>query len=217
MITNNGFSQLAKLMFTNAADEDRLKELLTENYAEADLTGYLQSRDPLLGRAAGAALRLIGTNSVIPDLLDALKYRDPGTRFNAEHALWGIWARSGNPRLDTLLQTGKSLLKNGDYIEAVEHFTRIIESDPEFAEAYNQRAIAYFMREEWTEAIRDCKRTLARNPNHFGALAGMGHVYARLGKTEEAMQAYRQALRINPNLSTIAEAFLRLRKRSGSD
>ena len=37
------------------------------------------------------------------------------------------------------------------------------------------------------------KRTIALNPNHFGAFAGMGHVYVRLGKVEEAIEAYKEA------------------------
>ena len=79
-------------------------------------------------------------------------------------------------------------------------FTTVIEGGSSFAEGYNQRAVAYFMLEEWSQAIRDCKQTIALNPYHFGAFAGMGHVYVRLGKIEEAIEAYKQALIINPNL-----------------
>jgi cytochrome c-type biogenesis protein CcmH/NrfG len=42
----------------------------------------------------------------------------------------------------------------------------------------------------------------------------MGHVYVRLGKITEAIDAYKQALIINPNLISIAEAILRLRSRT---
>jgi tetratricopeptide (TPR) repeat protein len=66
------------------------------------------------------------------------------------------------------------------------------------------------MLEEWSKAIRDCKQTVDLNPYHFGAFAGMGHVYVRLGRIEEAIEAYKQALIINPNLISIAEAVLRL-------
>ena len=81
-----------------------------------------------------------------------------------------------------MLNDGKSLLKDEAYEEAVERFTEVIEAAPEFAEGYNQRAIAYFLMEEWSKSIRDCKRAIALNPNHFGAFAGMGHVYVKLGK-----------------------------------
>ena len=214
MYRSNGFSELAKLMFKNSGDDEKLKQLLNANYSEADLVTYLRSKDALLGRAAGAALRLIGTPEVIPALVDALKNDDPGTRYNAEYALWEIWAHSGDDAVDAMLKDGKNLLKNEAYQQAVERFTTVIEAAPSFAEGYNQRAIAYFMLEEWSKAIRDCKQTISLNPDHFGAFAGMGHVYVRLGKIDEAIAAYKQALVINPNLISIAEAILRLRSQT---
>ena len=217
MQMRNGSSELAKLIFKNSADEEMLKRLLISNYSEADLTAYLHSKEPLLGRAAGFALRLVGSSKAIPALVDALKNSDRGTRFNAEYALWEIWSHSGDDAVDVMLENGKDLLKNEAYQQAVECFTAVIETDPSFAEGYNQRAIAYFMLEEWSKAIRDCKRTISLNPNHFGAFAGMGHVYVRLGKIDEALAAYKQALVINPNLVSIAEAVLRLRARTQSE
>ena len=217
MPMNNGFSELAKLIFKNSEDVERLKRLLSDTYSETDLIGYLHSKEPLVGRAAGFALRLIGSSNAIPALVDALKNNDRMTRFNAEYALWEIWAHSGDDAVDAMLADGKNLLKNEAYQQAVECFTSVIEAAPNFAEGYNQRAIAYFMLEEWSQAIRDCKRTISLNPNHFGAFAGMGHVYIRLGKIDEALEAYKQALVINPNLISIAEAVLRLRNQAQSE
>ena len=214
MYGNNGFSELAKLMFKNSGDGEKLKQLLNANYSEADLIVYLHSEDPLISRAAGFALRLIGTPEGIPALVEALKNDDRGTRYNAEYALWAIWSHSGDDTVDAMLEDGKNLLKNEAYQDAVARFTTVIETNPNFDEGYNQRAIAYFMLEEWSKAIRDCKRTISLNPNHFGAFAGMGHVYVRLGKITEAIDAYKQALIINPNLISIAEAILRLRSRT---
>ena len=34
MQMNNGFSELAKLIFKNSADEEKLKQLLSDNYSE---------------------------------------------------------------------------------------------------------------------------------------------------------------------------------------
>lgn len=211
MYRRNGTAELAKLMFKNSGDDAKLKQLLTDNYSEDNLVTYLQSKDPLLGRAAGFALRLIGTSKVIPALVEALKNRDRGIRYNAEYALWAIWSHSGDDAVDAILEDGKNLLTNEAYEEAVEQFTSVIAAAPNFAEGYNQRAIAYFMLEEWSKAVRDCKQTISLNPDHFGAFAGMGHAYVRLGKIDDAIEAYKQALTINPSLIAIAEAILRLR------
>ena len=211
MHKHNGFSELAKLMFKHSGNTEKLKQRLTEQYSAETLLGYLKSEDALVTRAAAAALKLIGDEEVVPALIDALKDDDLGTRLSAESALWHIWSRSGDASIDKMLSDGKSLLEDEAYEEAVERFTEVIEAAPAFAEGYNQRAIAYFLMEEGSKSIRDCKRAIALNPNHFGAFAGMGHVYVRLGKIEEAIEAYKQALLINPNLIGIAETLLRLR------
>ena len=196
MYRRNGTAELAKLMFKNSGDAEKLKQLLMDNYSEDSLETYLHSKDPLLGRAAGFALRLIGTSKVIPALVQALKNKDRGIRYNAEYALWAIWSHSGDDSVDAMLEDGKNLLKNEAYQEAVEQFTLVIEAAPSFAEGYNQRAIAYFMLEEWSKAVRDCKQTISLNPDHFGAFGEWGTSSVRLGKSMKQVEAYKQALTI---------------------
>lgn len=212
MLTRNGFSELAAQMFKNAADEESLKELLTSKYSENDLMNYLQSDDPLVGRAAATALGLIGSLNVVPALVENLKNDDLRACLNTEIALWNVWSRSGNESVDKMLKAGKRALKNENFSEAVEQFTAVIQAAPNFAEGYNQRAIAYFMLEEWKNSLADCKQTIKLNPNHFGAFAGMGHVYLRLGDIGKAITAYKQALVINPNLVSIADALMQIRR-----
>ena len=212
MLTRNGFSELAAQMFKNAADEESLKELLTSKYSENDLVNYLQSDDPLVGRAAATALGLIGSLNVVSALVENLKNDDLRACLNTEIALWNVWSRSGNEPVDKMLKAGKRALKNENFSEAVEQFTAVIQAAPNFAEGYNQRAIAYFMLEEWKNSLADCKQTIKLNPNHFGAFAGMGHVYLRLGDIGKAITAYKQALVINPNLVSIADALMQIRR-----
>jgi tetratricopeptide (TPR) repeat protein len=199
-------------MFKNAADEESLKELLTSKYSENDLIDYLQNDDPLVGRAAATALGMIGGMGVVPALVENLKNEDVRACFNTEIALWNIWSRSGDESADKMLKAGKRHLENENFAEAIEQFTAVIEAVPNFAEGYNQRAIAYFIIEAWENALEDCQQTIKLNPHHFGAFAGMGHVYLRLGKIGEAVDAYKQALIINPNLASIAESIVRLRR-----
>ena len=212
MPARNGFSELAVQMFKNAADEESLKELLTSKYSENDLIDYLQNDDPLVGRAAATALGMIGGMGVVPALVENLKNEDVRACFNTEIALWNIWSRSGDESADKMLKAGKRHLENENFAEAIEQFTAVIEAVPNFAEGYNQRAIAYFIIEAWENALEDCQQTIKLNPHHFGAFAGMGHVYLRLGKIGEAVDAYKQALIINPNLASIAESIVRLRR-----
>ena len=41
---------------------------------------------------------------------------------------------------------------------------------------------------------------LKRNPRHFGALSGIGQIYFRLEEYEKAIQWWRRALEVNPNM-----------------
>ena len=68
------------------------------------------------------------------------------------------------------------------------------------------------MLEDWENSLKDCKHVIKLNPYHFGAFAGMGHVYLRLSKIDAAVDAYKQALIINPNLVSIAESIMQLRR-----
>ncbi len=211
MPIRNGYSELATLMFKNAEDEASLKELLRIKYSEDNLVAYLKNDDPLVGRAAATALGPIGGMHVVPALVANLKNDDVRTCLNTEIALWEIWSRSGDEAIDAMLNKGKKHLENEKISEAVEQFTAVIAAAPNFAEGYNQRAIAYFVLEAWENALEDCKQTIELNPHHFGAYAGMGHVYLRLGRIDKAVDAYKQALTINPNLISIAESILQLR------
>ncbi|MFB3042538.1 MAG: tetratricopeptide repeat protein [Candidatus Poribacteria bacterium] len=102
--------------------------------------------------------------------------------------------------------------KKKQYEEGIQILSEVIRLAPEFAEGYNQRAVVYFMLEEWQKSIDDCQKTVELNPYHFGALAGMGHCYIRLGDLKAAMQAYQRALEINPNLYEIADTLLRIQE-----
>lgn len=212
MADSNGFSELAAEMFNNSGDEKTLKQALTSKYTENDLIVYLQNEDPIVSRSSAAALGLIGKMDSVPALVENLKNDDLHSCFNTEIALWNIWSRSGDESVDKILNAGKRLLKNNNFTKAIDLFTEAIESAPEFAEGFNQRAIGYFLLEEWEKSLEDCIHTLELNPHHFAALAGMGHVYLRLGQIDMAVDAYKQALAINPNLVSIAETLMQLRR-----
>lgn len=212
MSAGNGYSQLAALMFTNDVDEDNLKQVLSSKYTVHDLVNYLQNEDPIVVRSAATALGLIGDMNIAHVLVENLKNKDQRAAINAETALWNIWARSGNDEIDEMLNVGKKHVENEKFSEAYEQFTEVIEAAPNFAEGYNQRAIVGFVLGEWEKALEDCKQTVRLNPLHFGAYAGMGHVYLRLGEIENAIESYKQALTINPNLISIAKALIQLRR-----
>ncbi|NQT41550.1 MAG: tetratricopeptide repeat protein, partial [Planctomycetes bacterium] len=74
---------------------------------------------------------------------------------------------------------------------------------PWFAEAWKQRAVAHFNLGQFVEAIRDCHQALEINPYHFLAATAMGQAYVQLGNRVSALESFRRALRLNPNLEGV--------------
>ena len=212
MAKRNGFSELAKLLvrYPTQGQREKLKQLLLQDYTQENLIDYLTGEVVPTGQAAAYALGIIGDTAAIAPLATALQHSDPDMRSNAEQALWAIWFRSGDKSIDDMLQKGADYIKREQYAEAVDLLTEITQIAPEFAEGYNQRAIAYFMLEEWEQSIDDCKKVVTLNPIHFGALAGMGQCYLRLGDLREALKVFQRALEIHPGLYGVAHTVLQI-------
>ncbi len=134
----------------------------------------------------------------VDELLDALKADDPVVRTRTTQMLWALWMGEAGQLAQHELTRGMRLLEQGDSDEAIDCFSRLVESAPAFGEAYNKRATAYFLREDYEAAVADCRAALNLNPRHFGAWHGLGLCYMRLEDFARACTAFRCALRIQP-------------------
>jgi len=157
-------------------------------------------------RVAALTVGLIGDMRCTPCLTRALRDEDEQVNQMAEHGLWSIWFRAGRTDAVGPFREGVALLSIEAHQEAVERFHEANRIDPDFAEAYNQSAIAHCFLSEWEESLANSHKTIRLLPTHFGAIAGMGHCFAQLGDLDRALQCYRSALRINPRLKAIARA-----------
>lgn len=173
--------------------------------SEEDAIKQLQEGEMEARRQAADLLGAIGAASAVEALVRALRDEDWGVRTIAEHSLWQIWCRSGDPAVDTMLQDGIRALEREAWAEAVATFTQVIERAPEFAEGYNKRATAYYLMGEYARSITDCEATVARNPYHFGALSGEGLCCLALGQLQKARELFRRALAVNPNMPGVEQ------------
>ncbi len=126
-----------------------------------------------------------------------------------------IWSKSGSDTLDLLLERGRAAIERQDYRAAIEHLTALIDHAPEFAEAWNSRAIAWFHLGKYGIAFSDISHALKLNPEHFGALSGLGLIYEETGHPEAARQVLEEARRLNPHDPRIKEALARIRRDLG--
>lgn len=139
------------------------------------------------------------------EALAVLKGDDPELAATAEALLWRIWCSSGEPGTDRLFREGIEAMQRQKLEEAEALFGRVIEMNPAFAEGWNKRATVRFLLRDFVGSIADCRETLARNPNHFGAASGQGLCHFSLDEIREAAVCFRRALEIHPHLDAVRD------------
>jgi tetratricopeptide (TPR) repeat protein len=142
----------------------------------------------------------------------ALGDDDRGVRIAAESGIVSIWCRDGNEEQRQLLAIIIRLNTARSFEEAIRRSTELISLAPSFAEAWNQRGIAFYSVGKYKESIHDCRQTLEINPYHFGAAAGMGQCHVQLGDYRSALECFRRALKLNPNLEGVRANISHLEK-----
>jgi tetratricopeptide (TPR) repeat protein len=175
----------------------------------------LASGDVDARRAAAVELGRTGQMADVDVLLEALFDADEGVRNLAEGAVWRVWSRSGDAKVDALLESGIRNMDNGRMGAAVDDFTRVIQTRPEFAEGWNKRATAYYLMGDLEQSLHDCDEVVQRNPHHFGALSGYGLIYVQRGELERALEYFERALAINPNMQGVQQSIDLIQYRLG--
>jgi tetratricopeptide (TPR) repeat protein len=196
--------------FLGDQDIEVFRRNVTARYTEATLCRVTHSHEIRARRAAVLALGFnggFGANATVGRLL---KDRDPTVRSLAANALWAIWSRADSPENNAALEQVQTLIELGRHREAIRRATQLIEVAPNFAEAYNQRAIAHYQTGHLNESVSDCRRVLELNSYHFGALSGMGQCHLRLGQRREAIRTFRRALELQPYSDGLRETVAEL-------
>ena len=184
--------------FLRDQDIEAFRRNVSSRYNEGTLARLLESGGLQARRASVLALGLFGGFGSNAAVARGLKDPDPTVRTLADNALWAIWFRADTPENNEALEKVRTDINRGRFEFAIEQAGRLIATAPSFAEAYNQRAIAYFFQGQFAESLEDCKSVLLRNPYHIGALGGMAQCQLRLGRREDAIKTFRRASKIQP-------------------
>lgn len=131
-------------------------------------------------------------------LLKDLKNPDETVRQQATQELWKIWFLQKGIYGWELLQRSQVLIEAGEITQAEAALTELINDQPNFAEAWNRRAVLYFTLGQYRKSLDDCEMVIKLNPIHFGAIHGLGLCHAALGDYSAAITAFRRALEIQP-------------------
>ena len=86
--------------------------------------------------------------------------------------------------------------------EAYDIFTKVIDKDPNWAEAWNKRATVLYLMGEYELSQSDINKVLQIEKRHFGALTGQGLVQIALENYEKAIDSYIEAHKIHPYMKS---------------
>ena len=97
---------------------------------------------------------------------------------------------------DILLQ-GIELSRQGKFEEAVALYSKVIELNPQNADAYNNRATANGFREDFVAAISDFTKAIELRPNFAVAYYSRATALGVTGRFDEALADFGKAIEIN--------------------
>ncbi len=139
-------------------------------------------------------------------LFEALKVAPDGdSAKHVEQRIWALWQVSGSDTADLLMRRAKTAVDKKNTELAIKLLDSVIELKPDYVEGWNQRATLHFMQKDYSKSLADIRQVLVREPRHFGALSGLGIILQEIGDEKRALEAFRRALAVHPNLQKIPE------------
>jgi tetratricopeptide (TPR) repeat protein len=139
-------------------------------------------------------------------LFGALKAApDDASAKAVEARIWASWLQTPSDTAALLMSRAKAAIDARQMDVAVKLLDATIKLRPDFVEAWNRRATVYYLQNDYGRSLADIQQVLAREPRHFGALAGLGMIMQELGDDKHALDAFRKALAVNPHLEKVPD------------
>ena len=149
----------------------------------------------------------------IDRLFNDLKIENASTSYQIEQKIWKLWStHPNNEKLTKMLNEGSNLVNKQKLEEAIVIFSKVIDLDPEWAEAWNKRATVYYMVGDFQKSQDDINKVLEFEDRHFGALAGQGLVNIQLENYEKAIMSYEKVQQIYPSMKSPTIMIKRIKK-----
>ena len=104
-----------------------------------------------------------------------------------------------DPNRDSLLATGKELMRTGQLAEAEQKFNRILERAPHDPDALHLLGLIRFQAGNHEEAVNYIKKAIAHAQPNEDYLHNLGQIYNMTAEFAHASECFRQALDINPD------------------
>lgn len=93
--------------------------------------------------------------------------------------------------LEECINLGIDYYKKGEYDNAIFYYTKAIEIDPQYFEAYINRANIYASKKNYEQAISDYNKAIEINQNYTITYYNKAITCEEAGRIKEAIEAYR--------------------------
>ncbi len=100
--------------------------------------------------------------------------------------------------LDALFHKGEIAYQHGTYDQAIDLYTQVLSSDPEYINAYLQRGFCHSLLREYQAAVDDFTAVVSRKNDHLWAYTSRGSAYNKLGKPDLAIKDFNRVLELDP-------------------
>ncbi|MDB5593420.1 MAG: repeat-containing protein [Hyphomicrobiales bacterium] len=146
----------------------------------------------------------VGRQRILDELFQRLgRTRDSDEAQGISGAIERVWMRSGSDTADLLMERVSTVMAAKEWPLAEELLDRVVEIEPQWAEAWNKRATVRFFHDDLSGSMEDLSHVLKLEPRHFMALVGMGVILEKSDREKDALRVFRRVLEINPQLEDI--------------
>ena len=120
-----------------------------------------------------------------------------------ESKIWKFWTtHPSENKLTALLADGSFYISQNKLETAYETFTKTIDLDPKWPEAWNKRATVLYLMGKYDLSQADIDKVLELEKRHFGALSGQGLVQTALNNYQKAIDSYIEAHKVHPYMKS---------------
>lgn len=104
-------------------------------------------------------------------------------------------------------EKGNEFFKQGDYSNAMKHYTEAIQRNPDDAKLYSNRAACYTKLAAFDLGLKDCETCCRLDETFIKGWIRKGKILQVMQKSSEALTAYQKALEIDPNNAEALEGY----------
>ena len=194
------------------ADSAQFVIAIARQYSLETLSRLVEATQPLVRRAAVLAIGMLSDICSIEILGVLLSDRDRRVRLVADDAIKSLWDRAAEPRARLLLEKLLTQIEGNRMEEAIATADDFVEHYPRLPEGYCRRALVHFNLGNISDAIDDCRKCIQLSPFSYMAYVGLGQCFLEQDEPHQALEAFRQALTIYPDLDTVRTHVKRLER-----